>query len=84
MHRTVSEIESLRATQSRLIRNAGEYVRRGGCLVYATCSDLPSEDEDVVRDFLSENAAFSLEKECPVDPEKCGGDAYYYAILRKV
>ena len=84
LRRTVSEIRALRATQYRLIRNAGEYVRRGGCLVYATCSDLPSEDEDVVRAFLSENAAFSLEKECSVDPEKCGGDAYYYAILRKV
>ena len=83
LRRTEAQLTELIATQRQLLAVAGKYVNAGGALVYATCSDLPSEDGDIVRDFLREEEDFSLEKEKYTDPEQGGGDSYYCAVLRK-
>jgi 16S rRNA (cytosine967-C5)-methyltransferase len=58
--------ESLPALQLDLLRAASSRVRVGGALVYATCSVLRAEDEDVVRAFLAseEGRGFRI---APVD-----------------
>jgi 16S rRNA (cytosine967-C5)-methyltransferase len=48
-----------------LSRNA-EYVRPGGALVYATCSLLPAENDDVVDAFLDRNPGFVSDPLLPV------------------
>ena len=83
LNRKESDLAEIVKTQSELIEVAGNYVAKGGVLVYATCSDLPSEDGDVARAFLAKKDAFTLEKECYTDPLKGGGESYYYAIMRK-
>ena len=35
-------------------------MRVGGRLVYATCSILPAENQEIVRAFLADNPQFSL------------------------
>ncbi len=81
--RTESDLAAIVRTQRTLIDRAAEYVAAGGALVYATCSDLPSEDEIVVKELLKKREDFSLEKQCYTDPEKGGGECYYFAVLRK-
>ncbi len=44
--------------QSALLDSAASLVKSGGTLVYATCSILRCENEDVVNSFLSRNRAF--------------------------
>ncbi|MFN7133481.1 MAG: RsmB/NOP family class I SAM-dependent RNA methyltransferase, partial [Myxococcales bacterium] len=39
---------------------AARYVRPGGRLVYATCSPLRAEDEDVVRAFLAAHGRWTV------------------------
>ncbi|WP_058270483.1 transcription antitermination factor NusB [Olsenella massiliensis] len=46
-------LRSLGALQTDLLRAAATRVRRGGTLVFATCSPLRHEDEDVIRAFLA-------------------------------
>ena len=62
-------------------------MRSGGALVYATCSILPSENEDVVQRFLSDHPEFTLEAEQQVDPyhqgPALGTDGLYWARLRR-
>ena len=84
IHRTAYDLNDLYLTQRRLIDIAGQYVRNRGLLEYSTCSDLPSEDSEVVHWFLEKNSDFLLEKECYTDPALGGGESYYYAIMRKV
>ena len=84
IHRTAYDLGDLYVLQRKLIENAGRYVKRLGLLQYSTCSDLPSEDGDVVRWFMERDPSFLLEKEIYTDPEEGGGESYYYAILRKV
>ena len=44
-----------------MIDEASRAVRRGGLLVYATCSSEPDEDEAVVDAFLGRHPDFVLE-----------------------
>lgn len=51
-------IETLPVLQARILQNCAQYVKAGGTLVYSTCTILQSENEDVVRAFLTENTDF--------------------------
>ena len=53
-------IEELKAKQAAILAAAASLLRPGGCLVYATCSLLPEENQQVVREFLDAHPQFSL------------------------
>ena len=48
------EIRTLPEIQARILANCAQYVKKGGTLVYSTCTILQRENEDVVRAFLTE------------------------------
>ncbi len=50
----------LAAKQSRILAAASKLVKPGGRLVYATCSILAEENEEVVKRFLESNSGFIL------------------------
>jgi len=47
--------------QLAILRRSAAAVKSGGKLVYATCSLSPSENEQIVKDFLSVTSEFELE-----------------------
>ena len=53
-------IEELRAKQAVILSSAARMVKVGGRLVYATCSLLQEENEDVVAQFLATHPDFAL------------------------
>jgi 16S rRNA (cytosine967-C5)-methyltransferase len=59
---TVTEAtgKELSAIQTELLERSAPLVRQGGRLVYATCTLLREENEDVVERFLSRHPEFSL------------------------
>ena len=50
--------------QLAIVRNQARYVKRGGVLLYSTCTLLRRENEDVVAAFLKDNDEFYLEPLC--------------------
>lgn len=60
---TPRKLQSLVETQRGLLRLAAQHVRPGGRLVYSTCSIEPEENEQLVAQFLSENAAWRLDRQ---------------------
>ena len=63
-----SDIDELAGEQSLILTHASATVRRGGRLVYSTCSVENEENEYVVRDFLRKHADFhSISFDAPVD-----------------
>jgi 16S rRNA (cytosine967-C5)-methyltransferase len=59
--RTADQLRGLAADQRRMLLAAGEAVRPGGRLIYATCSSEPEENAEVVDAFLGEDERFALE-----------------------
>ena len=58
--RREEELAELARTQIALLSRAAEVVRRGGRLIYATCSSEPEENEGVVDAFRGEHRDFAL------------------------
>lgn len=78
-------IDQLRATQQEILQTYSPIVKPGGRLVYATCSILPSENEDQVQTFLASpaGAEFTLLKEQKILPQTEGFDGFYMALLER-
>lgn len=62
-------IESLIKTQKAILNTAAKYVKKGGRLVYSTCTINPDENEKVIIGFLENNKDFVLKKS-PFIPSK--------------
>ena len=77
-------VENIIKTQADILENYSKLVKKGGKIVYATCSILPSENEEQVQNFLQKNSEFELEKENKISAHKSGFDGFYMALLEKV
>jgi 16S rRNA (cytosine967-C5)-methyltransferase len=51
-------VEELRRKQASILRSAARLVRSGGRLVYATCSLLAEENEDIIEAFMAAHPDF--------------------------
>ncbi len=52
------DFEELSDKQLRILENASKLVKRGGKLIYSTCSLEPEENETVIEIFLKTNQNF--------------------------
>ena len=57
---TPADIEELKAKQAAILTAAARLLKAGGRLVYATCSVLPEENQEIVEAFLSEHPEYRL------------------------
>jgi 16S rRNA (cytosine967-C5)-methyltransferase len=80
--------------QLAILRRSAVAVKVGGKLVYATCSLSPSENEQIVKDFLSETSEFELEpvihpftgQPCnmlTIWPQQANSDGMFVAKMRR-
>ncbi len=78
-------LDKIRTTQSEILENYSKMVKPGGKLVYATCSILPSENQDQVKKFLSTEIGngFTMIKDKKILSHQSGYDGFYMALLEK-
>ncbi|WP_053978321.1 RsmB/NOP family class I SAM-dependent RNA methyltransferase [Mangrovimonas xylaniphaga] len=78
-------IKNIKVTQQEVLQQYSKMVKPGGKLVYATCSVLPSENQNQVAAFLkSENGKdFKLVKDKKILAYESGFDGFYMAQLEK-
>ena len=60
--RKKEDIKEISKIQKQILDTCSKYLKKGGALVYSTCSILKEENEDVVNEFLEENENFEMEK----------------------
>ncbi|WP_417214146.1 RsmB/NOP family class I SAM-dependent RNA methyltransferase [Bizionia sp.] len=78
-------LDKIKITQQEILQQYSRIVKPGGQMVYATCSILPSENQNQVKTFLASEAGkdFTFVKENKVLASKTGFDGFYMALLQK-
>lgn len=75
-------VERLIEEQRKIAANALEFLKKGGRLLYATCSLLAEENEDQTAFFLKSHS-LTLENTFSLFPKEGGMDGFYSALFRK-
>lgn len=65
-----TDVDSLSGAQYRLLVAALDMVKRGGQLVFCTCSLQPEEGPQLIQRVLDEHSSFQLD---PISPHEVGG-----------
>jgi len=76
------DIDLLINKQKLILANASKYVKRGGILVYSTCTVNPEENELQTEKFLAENTTFEKIYEETLLPQN-GTDGFYICKLSR-
>ena len=80
-------IDEIIETQKKILQTYAPFIKKGGILVYATCSIFPQENQHQIIDFLETETGrfFELEKEQTYFSHQTGFDGFYCArLLRKM
>jgi len=78
-------IDNIRKVQAEVLESYSKIVKPGGKLVYATCSILPSENQEQVAKFLTTEIGkeFNFVKDQKILASDSGFDGFYMALLER-
>lgn len=78
-------IENIKKIQAEVLENYSKIVKPGGKLVYATCSVLPSENQEQIKHFLTTEIGkeFIFVQDKKVLAYESGFDGFYMALLER-
>ncbi len=93
---TEADLSELVEKQAAILHDAARFLRKGGRLIYATCSLLRPENEDQVDRFLAEHGDFRRVEQLPaavaalaeggivrLTPARHGTDGFFAAVLER-
>jgi len=63
------DIRRLSLVQASILGNLSQYLKKGGILVYSTCTIFHEENEEVIEAFLKSHPEFALDDVSMVLPE---------------
>lgn len=78
-------VENIKKVQQEVLQSYSRMVKPGGKMVYATCSILPSENQQQVDKFLTSESGkdFTFVSDKKVLAHQSGFDGFYMALLEK-
>ncbi len=79
-YKSLDEIKELIPIQKKILSTASKYVKKGGTLIYSTCSINPNENRKICDWFLKENEDFYSVKVSP-ETERCIDEGDYLTLL---
>lgn len=62
LNRTREKLKQITKTQYAILENNSKYVKKGGVLLYSTCSILDAENGQIINKFLQNHKDFELTK----------------------
>ena len=77
-YKSLDDVSRLADIQLSILDNACRYVRRGGVLLYSTCTVFPEENGDNVARFLARHGEFKPLDFCAGDLRSQGGQLSLY------
>lgn len=83
-HVLPENIDTLVAIQKRILDTNSKYLKKGGILVYSTCTLNKKENEHQIAHFLARHPEFECIQEKTIFPFEHNSDGFYIAQLRKI
>ena len=99
-NRSEKDISELNILQYKLIKSAAKKIKKGGTILYSTCTFLKEENTDIIKKFLIENIDFKVDTNFRIDEniilekDEVGGfyishknkylDGFYFAKIIKI
>lgn len=89
--RKQEDIEKITKIQSEILENSVKYLKKGGELVYSTCSILKSENEDIINNFINtlnveegrDKNKFVIEEQKKINPTK-NSDGFFMCKIKRI
>lgn len=94
-YKNPKEINNLQGVQKKILETSSEYLKRGGVLVYSTCTLSKSENDDIIDWFLENHPEFEkgdisgikniydCEYKLTISPKMFNSDGFFIAKLIK-
>ncbi len=91
-YKNPTDLTNLPQLQYNILATSSRYLKKGGCLLYSTCTLRRAENEDVVERFLNFDSSFTAVETASADgtgiyhrllPQNCGGDGFFFTVIRK-
>ena len=87
-YKNLQEFSALPQVQYQILSTSASYLKKGGTLVYSTCTLSPVENTQVVQRFLQHHPDFSPADTLPhweqtMFPDQSGADGFYIAVLQR-
>ena len=79
---TEEGLNELYSLQKKIINNVSKYVKKGGYLVYSTCTVNKKENEDLIEAFIS-NSGFSIVTSKKLLQGIDDSDGFFISVLKK-
>ena len=82
-YKDLDSIKELPEIQFKILETSSKYLKRGGKLLYSTCTLNKRENEKVVERFLTENTDFTATETKTTFPSAMGGDGFFYCVIER-
>jgi 16S rRNA (cytosine967-C5)-methyltransferase len=79
-----AEMRDLPKMQFAILKASADYVKRGGTLVYSTCTIAGRENSEVVDAFLGESKEFEIVDRAQLMPLADGTDGFFVCKMQRV
>jgi 16S rRNA (cytosine967-C5)-methyltransferase len=82
--KTPEDLAQIIPIQKQILETSSKYVKKGGVLVYATCTVNKAENHDVTEEFAKENTCFEKIHEVQLLPHLDECDGFYICVFKKL
>ena len=72
-NKDTTDFDVIISVQKKILENANKYLKKGGILVYSTCTLNKNENECVVKEFSTKNAYKIIKMQTILPSDNCDG-----------
>ena len=76
-------VRELAEKQAAILENACRYVRKGGTVLYSTCTVDPAENEEIISAFLKAHSGYTAEQSRLLLPDDKGQEGFFTCLIRR-
>lgn len=83
-YKDLDSIKSLPDIQYQILETSSKYLKKGGRLLYSTCTLNKRENEKVAEKLTFNKSEFKVIESKTIFPSQAGGDGFFYSIIERL